>query len=730
MKEKNWTHAYSWEGLHQAHTLQIGWKYREYEQKILSQLADALILNNMKMGNTGKKKKTEIPPLRFNQNWEIDIPDGKQENKKGPVDVLWDIQSIHIGKLRSDIRMMLDNAPDMLNQHKDRYLIAVDSFIKEQFINARKSLEKKDHLLHKNFRLFYEQLAYQQENMTEAEKKLYRDICLVFANKLYGINKNYLDKTTWEINQDGLTYIAKVFLRAINNIPSSGSSKAFHKVFHDGDFNFLRKQSSNGNPQVGTLDHYVKAVMYLMDSQSFNAYGEDGVKWAKEWSKSKKTLLNTIFVSSQVQEEEKKSEPNTAKEKLHKDFADKWRESVETVSKDQNRESTDRLKTESSKMLKIWWRSKTIDDESGLRVIYYEDPFHGQTKIAKHISEILKSYFWKIATAGNIKIESIQTDKKWEFISDNHVKNISNALTTMLKNFSVDVFDSEIKRRKKSVSSSSSLLEQVSQNYEELAEKSPTEGLKRAYQIANGEIKRGSNGDYKDFKLIVKYTIRPNSDDKENKQELSQEISFYPHTNDLNMGNHHFLDLEKKIFNRVKNMNDGELGKSISLNRLRYFTETAIKDIAFDIDCYDDKVARGVLPQPTNNAHQFLEIEGEKISLKDMIYRHQDNSERFDRIIAHVLNYFIKTNKLAYINKPNQNYFGLIKPEMLHEKESYKLRRFLTSDVLKQTALDARNLEHSISFYTEKNDALINPHFYTVQLAELGHFIRLEKEIN
>lgn len=91
---------------------------------------------------------------------------------------------------------MLDNAPDMLNQHKDRYLIAVDSFIKEHFINARKSLEKKDHLLHKNFRLFYEQLAYQQENMTEAEKKLYRDICLVFANKLYGINKNYLDKTT------------------------------------------------------------------------------------------------------------------------------------------------------------------------------------------------------------------------------------------------------------------------------------------------------------------------------------------------------------------------------------------------------------------------------------------------------------------------------------------------------------------------------------------------------
>ncbi|MBQ9553621.1 hypothetical protein IJU97_01285 [bacterium] len=37
--------------------------------------------------------------------------------------------------------------------------------------------------------------------------------------------------------------------------------------------------------------------------------------------------------------------------------------------------------------------------------------------------------------------------------------------------------------------------------------------------------------------------------------DLSQEISFYSNKNDLNMGNHNFLDLEKKIFNRVKGMN-------------------------------------------------------------------------------------------------------------------------------------------------------------------------------
>lgn len=177
----------------------------------------------------------------------------------------------------------------------------------------------------------------------------------------------------------------------------------------------------------------------------------------------------------------------------------------------------------------------------------------------------------------------------------------------MLSAFPKEIFSGEIIKRDKSKGKTQSSLEKVADKYIKLTGAKPTEGLKRAYEIANGEVKRGSNGDYKDFKLLVKYSIQ-NQADKENKQEFCQEISFYPHTNELNMGNHHFLDLEKKIFNRVKNMNDGELGKSISLNRLRYFTETAIKDIAFDIDCYDEKVSRGLLPQPQNNAHQFLEI--------------------------------------------------------------------------------------------------------------------------
>ncbi len=135
----------------------------------------------------------------------------------------------------------------------------------------------------------------------------------------------------------------------------------------------------------------------------------------------------------------------------------------------------------------------------------------------------------------------------------------------------------------------------------------PSPALEQAYHLASGKISRGGNGDYKDFKLIVELSIdkgiyqeiaepHPLIDEKVDKSEkvipLFQEISFYPISNDLNMGNHHFLDLEKRIDTRISNMNDPELGKSISLNRLRWFVESSLKDISFDIDIYEEKIKK------------------------------------------------------------------------------------------------------------------------------------------
>lgn len=52
-------------------------------------------------------------------------------------------------------------------------------------------------------------------------------------------------------------------------------------------------------------------------------------------------------------QEEEKSDALSAKGKLHEAFAEKWRDSVKTLQDQKSRESTDRLKTEASKMLKL-----------------------------------------------------------------------------------------------------------------------------------------------------------------------------------------------------------------------------------------------------------------------------------------------------------------------------------------------------------------------------------------
>lgn len=97
------------------HTSKKAWKYRRYEQEILSQLADALILYNMKVGNTGnaEDKKTELKPLKFNKSRKILQSNGAQEKKKGPVDVLGDIEKINFLNIKKKIQIMLDNAEDM-----------------------------------------------------------------------------------------------------------------------------------------------------------------------------------------------------------------------------------------------------------------------------------------------------------------------------------------------------------------------------------------------------------------------------------------------------------------------------------------------------------------------------------------------------------------------------------------------------------------------------------------
>ena len=704
------------------------WKYRRIINPITSQIQAALILYKLKTWNNWQ---SDTAQLAYDEDRKITESKRKDSPKKWAVDILWKIEDINIIEIRDQAYKKIDESNIIEEADKTQLKNSIEDFMTKQFVVSRSDLENKSHLPHRKFRKFYTILAnslIESWKLSSKEWILYKDICLTFANILYDKNHNYINNQ-WEITQQWLQYIWRVFLKTIKNIPNSGSSKSFHKIFHDGDFNFLRKENSKWEPIIWTLDHYVRAIMYLMDSNWFNAYQEWWPEWANERYKSKKSFLNNLYTTIHLKDETTKWILSD-KWIIHKKLTEEWISSKDSLKDVQNWDLTARFKTDASKMLKIWWRTKEIKDESWVRATYYWE-WKDEEQIKNSIISLCKDYLYKISEIKWIYIESILIDRKWEFISKEWENDIIWELTTYLSDLQGEI---EITQRARPWWKTSKL-QNISWIFNSLNNKNPSQWLKQAYQIATWDIKRWSNWKYEDFKLIVKYTINKDeynewvewNDQIDGNTTLFQEISFYPHDNDLWIWNHNFLDLEKRIFNRVKNMNDLELGKSISLNRLRYFTETTIKDISFDIDIYEDKIKRWILPKPINDNYKYISIDWQKLALDWLISRTKENSDRFDKLIPLILNYFIKKNKIFYINKPNDWFHWLITPEQLHDKNAYKMRRFSTSDTLRNLALDINNEWYSICFYTSDKKWYWLPNFYNINLWELGDFISLEK---
>ena len=703
-------------------------KYRKIINPITSEIQAALILYKLKTWNNWQ---SDTAQLSYDEDWKITESKRKDSPKKWAVDILGNIEEINIIDIRDKAYDRIDESKIIEDSDKEQLKEWIRDFIARNFIFSRSDLEHKKHLPHKKFRKFYSSVSkslVEQWKLTPKQWVLYADICLALANILYDKNHEYINNDG-QISQWWLQYIWRVFLKTIKNIPNSWSSKSFHKIFHDGDFNFLRKENSRWEPIIWTLDHYVKAIMYLMDSNNFNAYEEWWEEWANERYKSRKSFLNNLYTTIHLKEEHTKWSLSD-KWIIHRELTEARTSSKNSLEDSQNWDLTARYKTDASKMLKIWWRTKEIKDESGVRATYYWSETNPET-IKISIISICKDYLNKLSKTKWVYIESIQADRKWNFINEECENEILNELEIYLSDLQED--NIEITKRVKPWNKNSKLAN-ISWIYHSLNNKNPSSWLRQAYQIATWEVKRWSNWKYEDFKLIVKYTIDKdeynewtNSDTIDADTTLYQEISFYPHSNDLWIWNHNFLDLEKRIFNRVKNMNDPELWKSISLNRLRYFTESTIKDISFDIDIYEDKVKRWVLPKPENDDYKYLVLDGKKLPLDWLIYRTKENSARFDELIPMILNYFIKKNKIFYINKESDWFHWLITASQLHDKNAYKIRRFSTSDTLRNTALDTNNEWYSISFYTEDKKWYWFPNFYVINLWDLGDFISLEK---
>jgi len=712
-------------------------RYRKVTNKITSQIQWALILHKLKTWNNWKP---DVAQLSYDSNWNITENKGKDAHPKWAVDILWHIENINILNIKDRLYQIINNSEEIEENDKLHLKKSITDFIESQFFQPRNNIEKKDKLPHRKFRKFYSKLAERQADLDAQWKRLYKDICLSLANLLFEkdndiahkswkeINYNLVNQE-WQITQKWLRYIWNVFLTAIKNIPNSWDSKTFHKIFHDGDFTFL-KGDKEWEVRVGTLNHYVRAIMYLMDYNWFNAYAEWWDTWVNEWYIAKKALLNWLYNASQL--ETNKQQKISDKSILHKKLYEERFSHKDDVVTPTDWELTARLKTEASKLLKISWRTNDIKDESGLRATYYGD-WSNHDNVVQSITNLSSHFLSHIKDIDWIYIQNITSAKKWDFVStEDEDKILGELIDNIWLTDSNEI--PEISKRQE-LSAKQSKLKSISSKYESLCQRKPSPWLQQAYKIASGEVIRWANWNYKDFKLIIEYFINKdefnewNSDSKDNIEKdttLYQEISFYPHDNDLNMWNHEILELEKKIFTRVRSVNVPDLWKSISLHRLRYYTETTIKDISYQIDMYEDKVKRWLLPQPRNDDYKYLTIDNQRISLEWLINRNKDNTDRFDDLILMILNYFIVHNKIFYINKKNDWYHWLITKDQLHNKTAYKSRRFTTSDQLRTAALDASNEDHTIALYTKDNTKIYD-NFYIVNLWDLGDFIRLEK---
>lgn len=698
-------------------------KYKDIIKPITSQIQAALILYKLKTWNNWQADTSQ---LSYDENRKITEIKWKDAPKKGAVDVIWNIEDINIINISNQAYEQIDNNSKIEKSDKELLKEWIKDFITKAFFSPRLDLERKKHLPHKKFRNYYREYAkslVKEWKLSQKEWTLYSDICIAIANILYDKNHDYLDKD-WQISQLWLQYIWHVFLKTIKNIPNSGSSKSFHKIFHDWDFNFLRNENSRWEPTIWTLDHYVKNIMYLMNQDNFNAYEEWDEAWQNERYVSRKSFLNNLFATIYLKDEHKRD-----KWIIHRELSQIWSSNKDSIEDAQNRDLTARYKTDGSKMLKIWWRTKEIKDESWIRATYYW-PSENTENIKDSIISLCKNYFREIFNTKWIYIESIQTDRKWNFIS----KEDENQILEDLENYLSNLQDGEIEITKRVKPwTKNSKLENISQIYRSLTKKNPSQWMREAYNIASWTIKRWANGQYEDFKLIIKFSIIKDEYNEWRTNEhideditLFQEMSFYPHNNDIWIWNHNFLDLEKRIFNRVKTMSDPWLWKSISLNRLRLFTESTIKDISFEIDIYEDKIKRWVLPKPENDDYKYLILDGEKLPLDGLTYRTKENNDRFDELIPLILNYFIKKNKIFYINKENDWFHWLITASQLHDKNAYKIRRFSTSDTLRNTALDTNYERYNICFYADDKKWYWYPNFYVINLWDLWNFISLE----
>ena len=411
------------------------------------------------------------------------------------------------------------------------------------------------------------------------------------------------------------------------------------QVFHDSDYSFITTNEKKD------IRKYLKALQYLISRDKHNPYGKRDKEWIKEWAKKTSQYADVLraLTNNQLQLENinyfspqeefwKKKDPWFAWDYSTQQIAriGGWifNNTIKTHNKFERKglppfEFSQRNKSLASCVEKVI-EGKKLNDIIGFRISmkgvntdHFEEIKQIGKQWIKEFATSLEAYPEKYLKDWNLKIKNIVIDNKG-VLSKDQVQNFISELKTLGVG--------EIQEREKPEPSfiDVSEREQRMKTYykEDWKDTEKWKTYKTFYTQFSGNTKRGSNGNYKDFKFNITVWIF----DKDGKEiwEKPIEIQFDDINNAEGLANFHIRNIEREV-NTQSN-----LSFSISLSELRRIAEKSLKKMSDRSEDKDEKFSK-------------IDFgEGLIIDISDFYERTPENDDRINKAIVGIINYFLK----------------------------------------------------------------------------------------
>ena len=411
------------------------------------------------------------------------------------------------------------------------------------------------------------------------------------------------------------------------------------QVFHDSDYSFITTNEKKD------IRKYLKALQYLISRDKHNPYGKRDKEWIKEWAKKTSQYADVLraLTNNQLQLENinyfspqeefwKKKDPWFAWDYSTQQIAriGGWifNNTIKTHNKFERKglppfEFSQRNKSLASCVEKVI-EGKKLNDIIGFRISmkgvntdHFEEIKQIGKQWIKEFATSLEAYPEKYLKDWNLKIKNIVIDNKG-VLSKDQVQNF----ISELKSLEIG----EIQEREKPEPSfiDVSEREQRMKTYykEDWKDTEKWKTYKTFYTQFSGNTKRGSNGNYKDFKFNITVWIF----DKDGKEiwEKPIEIQFDDINNAEGLANFHIRNIEREV-NTQSN-----LSFSISLSELRRIAEKSLKKMSDRSEDKDEKFSK-------------IDFgEGLIIDISDFYERTPENDDRINKAIVGIINYFLK----------------------------------------------------------------------------------------